>query len=189
VVLLRISETWDREYQDGTWSYLRGITECARYSVIAGYVSFYCSEPSVLDVGCGEALLLPHFSLPPKSYVGVDCSRFAVDSNQLAKRFKFVCETAERYTPEIGETFDAVIFNEILYYLENPIAILERYASFLRPDGIVVVSMHRSDESILQIVEHIWCQLDNGPWLKLDETRITNIAKSLIWDVRAMKPK
>jgi SAM-dependent methyltransferase len=187
---LDTSQDWDRQYDGGTWAYLRDVREIARYSVVAGYVEHYCPRGSVLDVGCGEALLLRHLDVPNlESYVGIDCSRVALERRCLFGNARLVCGTAEDYKPEPAETFDVVVFNEVLCYLVNPIAVLKRYATFLRPDGIIVVSMYHSDEFISEVVDLVWSELNNSLWLKLDETRVINTPKKLIWDIRALRRK
>ena len=41
---------------------------------------------------------------------------------------------------EVSDTYDVIVFNECLYYFNDPVGTVGRYASALRPDGIMIVS-------------------------------------------------
>ena len=69
------AETWDREYRDGQWEYLRKMDSLAGLVSILGYCQFL-NPASILDAGCGKGLLAEKRKiLPYKSYLGMDVSR------------------------------------------------------------------------------------------------------------------
>ena len=47
---------------------------------------------------------------------------------------------ADVYRP-VG-TFDVIVFNESLYYMHDPLGVVERYRLALKQDGIVIVSTY-----------------------------------------------
>src|SRR5262245_51695956 len=55
-------ERWDEEYASGRWDVMRRSDELARYSVLAGYLRRLHPRGRVLDVGCGEGILLEHLA-------------------------------------------------------------------------------------------------------------------------------
>jgi SAM-dependent methyltransferase len=126
--------------RDG-WARLRHVNELARYSVIQGFVHHYAGAGSgtVLDVGCGDGILQERLGYG--RYVGVELFAEAVAraSERADHRTRFVHADATHYVPE--ETFDAIIWNECLYYLERPLETVERYLAFLKPQGVMIVSM------------------------------------------------
>ena len=132
----------DRQWREGRWHYMGGLPELARYSVIAGYIQFLHPDANILDVGCGEGLLIDR--LGPGSYRryhGIDISKEAIRQAQV-KGFPdaaFTCAEAETFTT--GERFDVIVFNEVLYYFVDPIPTLERYAGLLDPGGHCIGSM------------------------------------------------
>lgn len=134
---------WDKEYADGRWDYLREADEAGRYGLIASLLRHYVPEGRILDVGCGEGILLDY--LHPRqagNYTGIEFSGAARE--KLLSRFPSVevaGVTAEDFAPVSEERFAAIVFNEVLYYLNQPIYQLERYARFLSPGGAIVVSM------------------------------------------------
>jgi SAM-dependent methyltransferase len=73
--------------------------------------------------------------------VGVDISRAAIGraSARSDARTKFVCANALEYTP--ASAFDVIVFNEILYYFSDPLGAVQKYAQYLKPHGVLIVSL------------------------------------------------
>ena len=138
-----ISEsTWDRNYSAGQWDYLKELDELARYSIISGYFQFFKPGGSMLDVGCGEGILpLKQGPHAYSYYVGIDASKTAIERALPGRDKKtfFLKEDVMHYSPP--ESFDAIIFNEILYYCDDPLKTLKKYAGYLTKDGIFIISM------------------------------------------------
>ena len=135
---------WNDAYRHGRWSYLRELPELGHYSVIAGYVCVTTPTGAILDIGCGEGLLcrvLP--PVPTLDYTGIDLSSTAINiarTTCAAPGRRFICTDFGAYQPD--QRWNAVIFNESLYYAASPRATLERYASFLKPQGVFIISMY-----------------------------------------------
>jgi SAM-dependent methyltransferase len=136
---------WEDGYRAGRWAFMRELDEAARYAVIAAFVRRLAPGGAVLDVGCGEGLLVdelrPHRY---RRYLGIDVSEAAIA--QAAGRgdamTAFVAADAER-EPAAGP-WDVVVFNESVYYFRDPVATVERYESVLTEGGSFVVSTFRS---------------------------------------------
>jgi SAM-dependent methyltransferase len=167
--------TWDRNYSAGRWDYLKELDELARYSIITGYFQFFKQGGSMLDVGCGEGILPmkqgPHAYA---YYVGIDASKAAIERALPRKDHKtfFFRADAMHYVPP--EPFDAIIFNEILYYCDDPLQVLKKYAGYLTNNGIFIISMKVNKTNAF-----IWKRLARG-YVTLDETKILNKHK-LSW--------
>jgi 2-polyprenyl-3-methyl-5-hydroxy-6-metoxy-1,4-benzoquinol methylase len=141
-------ETWEDQYRQGGWEFMRNLDELARYSVIAGYLHALKPGGSVLDVGAGEGLLVDHLRIFGYShYLGIDLSEAAIEqaSGRQDKRTVFQAADAEVFTPE-GK-WDIIVFNECVYYFKDPIGTVERYKRYLDDGGVMVVSMFRSRRS------------------------------------------
>lgn len=137
------AQDWDREYQSGKWDYLAAMENIAGLSAILGYCEFLRPR-SVLDVGCGEGLLARRLKLLPyENYLGIDVSAAAIETANAGladDRTRFVVAQADSFTP--AHPFDLIVFNQSLYYLDDPAAILRRYGAMLTPNGRIIVSMY-----------------------------------------------
>jgi 2-polyprenyl-3-methyl-5-hydroxy-6-metoxy-1,4-benzoquinol methylase len=174
-------ETWEEQYRQGSWEFMRRLDEVARYSVIAGYLHHLKPGGSVLDVGSGEGVLADHLRpLGYSRYLGVDLSETAI--GQAAGRqdatTAFAAAAAESYAPP--GRWDAVVFNECVYYFDDPVGTVRRYEAALEPGGIFIVSTFRSRRADV-IVQRLLkgCRL-------LEETAITN--RKGTWVVRVLEP-
>ena len=88
------------------------------------------------------------------------------------------------------ERFAAIVFNEVLYYLDRPGTVVENLAHRLAPGGIVIVSMWApSAYQQLEKVAAAWQDLDRLAWPELDRLQLKNLGASLTWKVRVYKPK
>jgi SAM-dependent methyltransferase len=167
----------EQQYESGHWDFLRSLGELGRFSVVVGYVNTLAPGGAVLDVGCGEGLLFQR--LQPRDgsrYLGLDLSSAAIAKASQAGSGPFVCADAETYMP--ADTFDAIVFNESLYYFRDPLATAARYFAALRPNGIVIVSTYarsRRARSILRALKRTS--------VLVDETTIAHDADSWICSV------
>ena len=137
-------EIWDSQYQSRQWEYLTDILEVPRYSVILGFLLHGgCSR--VLDIGCGQAIVLSYLRrVGYRRYVGIDISSVALaTSASLADdNTEFVTGDIESLSP-LGQ-FDAVLFNECLYYFVDPLDVIRRCTHSLTSGGIFIVSLFLS---------------------------------------------
>ena len=69
------------------------------------------------------------------------------------------------------------MFNETLYYLPDPAAVLTRYEKMLAPGGVIVVSMYRAPTTA-----RVWRRIEVGREA-LDAVTVTQRSGSA-WDVR-----
>lgn len=134
---------WEAEYASDIWSNLAGLRELSRYSVIAGIAAAWKPDGAVLDVGCGEALLRRYLPESFGRYVGVDLAESALERARecYSTPCTFVRADAQDFDP--GERFDVIVFNEVLYYFNEPLAVVARYARALAPQGMVIASLYQ----------------------------------------------
>jgi 2-polyprenyl-3-methyl-5-hydroxy-6-metoxy-1,4-benzoquinol methylase len=176
-------QAWDAQYAAGRWDYLAQLPELARYSVLAGYIGQLGRGGAVLDVGCGQGLLLR--SLPAAAcskYVGIDLSASAIGSAraQQHERSAFLVADCEHYSP--GEEFDAIVFNEVLYFLKDPLGVIDRYAGSLRAGGIVLVSMCTAARDHAAILRQLKTR-----YVAVDEVLLSRGAAGLSWVCAAFR--
>jgi 2-polyprenyl-3-methyl-5-hydroxy-6-metoxy-1,4-benzoquinol methylase len=137
--------SWRKEYADGEWDRLHQLAELGHYSVIAGYFGRLKPGGSVLDVACGEGVLQRHLKPHGCSrYLGIDYVPEAISAAVENKdpTADFALADAAGFVAE--EKFDVIIFNECLYYFDDPIGLVQRYAGFLEPGGMFIISNYSS---------------------------------------------
>lgn len=174
----------DDEYARGRWVYLKSLEEMSRYAVIAGYCEYGGNVSSVLDLGCGSGVLLRWLRPSRKiDYVGVDLSKVAIEAARQEWQdgpTDFIAMDIAAYKPD--RKFDVIIFNEVLYYFEQPGNILERFAGFLEENGRFVISLWDAPES-----RQAWRQ-SRGSVQVVDEVQ-TRHSSGVSWQIRLCRPR
>jgi SAM-dependent methyltransferase len=143
---------FDDQYSTGEWDYLRSSGEAPRFGVVAAYCRKFAPGGSVLEVGCGEGILLEHLGRDFRAdFTGIDISPVAVDRARALQDdgADFYCADAESFEP--ARKFDLVVFNEMLYYLDDPLGVVPRYEDALSDDGYFIVSMFSTSAT-----RHVW---------------------------------
>jgi SAM-dependent methyltransferase len=134
---------WEQEYKNGCWQYLYDRGESPRYAVVADLIRRHPGPISLLDVGGGEGVILKYLQLENvRRYVGLDLAQTALDRIVPRRsQDRYICSSLEAYAPD--ETWDVVLFGEVLYYMNDPVEELRKFESSLKDDGFFVVSMHQ----------------------------------------------
>jgi 2-polyprenyl-3-methyl-5-hydroxy-6-metoxy-1,4-benzoquinol methylase len=172
---------WERLFESGSYDRLESIPERARYSLIVGQCDVLGTR-SILDVGCGQGVLAKRLSrVTYDRYVGVDISQAAVDQARRAlpdPRNTYLVSDADGF--DTADRFDLLVFNECLYYMEDPAAVVRRYLKFLRPGGHVSISMYHTLRS-----SAVWKLLT---MLTTVEAVQIKYEKHASWTVKLMQP-
>ena len=164
-------DVWEAQYGRGDWDFMQRLDERARYSVVASYLRDVAPAGAVLDVGCGEGLLLDE--LAPRGYgryLGIDLSAAAI-ARAVPRgdgRTAFLAADAEAWEPPAGQRWDAIVMNECIYYFADPLGTVARYERWLAPGGLLVVSMFASRRA-----DAIRRRLDDLR-TPVEETRLSN---------------
>lgn len=147
VILVRQTrEEWERQFSVGTWDRLQegqpNTIELAR--LIFDYAKKRGGTIRVLDVGCGNgglARLLDKES--GIAYTGIDISEMALAAARAAApNARFIAADAEQSQPDDIGAFDALVFSEVLYYM-NPDRVLPRYRLYATTNARVFISVLR----------------------------------------------
>jgi len=141
---------WNKDYAHGTFQGAYDIAHRSRYLLISGLLRNF---DTVLDVGCGNGLLRQFVNC---QYTGIDASSVAINKARAAwSTGDFICADAETW--QANRRYDAVVLNEVLYYLNDPLAALRRYAGMVSECGVGLLIV-----SIFQKRGHWWRRSPNA---------------------------
>jgi len=185
---------WDEEYEAGRWAFLRSLPESGRYGIIGMWLTLTKSIGDVLDIGCGEGLLYERLQpMGVTRYVGVDLSPASLQiANVDPKIASLRAGDMHSFAPEDGETFSAIVFNEVLHFAEDPAAVVARYVPFLTDDGVIALSMYspnKPESGANKLIAKLWQATDDAAkWEVLDDYRLVSDKKGVTWRMRLVKP-
>ncbi len=176
---------FDHQYSAGKWDELYDVKELARYSIITGYIQQFFPKGMIADLGCGNGVLASKCTtLQLKKYLGVDFSAVAIEKAKTigGNHFSYEVGDLNEYIPD--SHFDVFVFNESIYYLNNPKLVLKRFSERLNPGGIFIFSI--VDKNGDQDME-MWQEI-NECLQHIDTTRVFN-KFSTSWTVGVYQPK
>lgn len=144
----RKKNLWDQQYATGQWELLKSPMEEDRFNTLAELTDEYCRDGNVLEIGCGEGLLLRWLKAPYQYFMGLDISAVAIGKTLHLQNANtvFKCADMENFVPE--HQFDIIIFNESLYYSETPVDLLKRYTAYLNEGGLFATSIYHDQWNI-----------------------------------------
>ena len=168
-----------RENRKDSWQRLRGIHEAARYQAVRSVTERYAGNGFVLDVGCSQGILQE--GLRYRRYLGVDNFErsIALAKPKSDSRTKFVCADGSNFVAD--ERPNAVVMNEVIYYLHDPVGAVEHHASWLAPGGVLIVSIYAKTWSSRRLLRAIAARLE------LVESRLVS-SGHLAWTVAVYQP-
>jgi SAM-dependent methyltransferase len=157
---MRVRRDFDRVYDEQADPWSIGAADDPRYDLYRERLLAHVGGGRILDVGSGFGAFLARFGGEFEELIGVETAGEAVRRGRdLRPEIRFVHAQAERLgeTELDGESFDAIILSDVLYYLRpaGRAAAVAWTASHLRPGGHALVAA--------------WCP--GGRYLRPDELR------------------
>lgn len=182
-----LADYWEGQYRS-RMDVFDSAEELTRYAMVGAYIAYYCGRsPAILDVGCGYGRLLELLGQGAvRRYVGIDRSPTAIERLRGRAGGDVAFDVADFTTWTPTERFDAIVFNEVLYYVADPVAVLRRYAAALTDDGVIIVSIFEHHNSRL-----IWRDIHRR-FAAVAAVRLKTLAgatKGEETDVRVLRPR
>jgi 2-polyprenyl-3-methyl-5-hydroxy-6-metoxy-1,4-benzoquinol methylase len=137
---------------------------------------------TILDVGCGHGVLGERLVRTPyHRYLGIDISAAAIETARARSSDpRNTYAVSDLIAFDTPERFDWVVFNECLYYLDDPFTTVSRYARLLTPGGHLTISMYGTVGA-----RAIWRGLRQMTTVEAVVLESENAAK---WTIKLMRP-
>lgn len=176
---------FDQQYTAHKWDGLRTAAEEGRYKILAGYIQKYTPGGRILDLGCGEGILLEKLSTDHFSqYTGVDFSKVAIDNANKENHPKATFIVGDLNNLDITGVYDVIIYNESLYYLSDPLGAVQKLFPHLSATGIFLFSIVDKHGKVQTKYWEVLCSK-----LTLLETNQVKNDADHSWTVNAYKKK
>ena len=141
-----------------------------RYDVVAGEARQYTPVGgTILDIGCGSALVADRLAALDANYVGLDFpahhiayarKRFVDADHRL--RTTFVRADGEQL-PLGAATVDTVVFSEVIEHLMRPERAVWEIARVLRPGGVLLMTTNNASEVPLRSpLSHLFAWIEKA---------------------------
>lgn len=127
---------WDETYSAQTYDGVGDEFQWARYAALGGIIR-RAGATNILDVGCGYGGLRD-FLPALESYTGLDIASVPLNGLARSDREQFLCADIENWQPP--RTYDAIVLSEVLYYLHDIEATLEKLRQRLAYPGVIAAS-------------------------------------------------
>lgn len=182
-------ERWEQQYTRGDWDHLS--SEVPRYGVLCSYMKHLGHPISLLDIGCGEGLILRFCDREwLVKYTGLDISQTALDRiKTLLPADRLICSTLEEFSTD--QKFDVILFNEVLYYTTDPESHLKKFRNFLNPNGLFLISTWKKSGWFSRnnpSVRAVWRLIEKCQLKKIDEVVINTIPRRSSWKIALLQP-
>jgi SAM-dependent methyltransferase len=112
-----------------------------RHLVVYRWIAARCAGLRVVDMACGEGYGSAVLAEQAAGVVGVDANPEAHEHARLryaSARLRFERALVQDF--EDGAPWDAIVFLQTVEHVEEPLPLLERFASLLAPGGVAYVS-------------------------------------------------
>ncbi|MEZ5792037.1 MAG: class I SAM-dependent methyltransferase [Nitratireductor sp.] len=188
----KTGEAWDAGFLAGKYDFLHRESEQQRLKLIAGLVAGFAAQEGiceVVDVGCGEGLLLPLLDSDKVSrYVGVDISAVALERIPISDiEVLRLCTSLGDWDGKPEPAVPRVIVaSEILYYDPDGVAELVRLAAsgtMAQRTIVSCVAAHPGKPNWAEASRLLWQELALSPLKEVTRHAVRDAQTGISWDI------
>lgn len=144
---------WNHKYFVGKWNYID--RETSRYLKIVEFIKeTNIEKPKILDLGCGFGSLRKNIQVEDFShFLGIDLSDTAIyqAKKKNYEKTQFLVSDIQRYSS--NEKYDVIVFNEVIYYLDDYMETLKYYSNFFNDgQGYFIISIYGIGQNFIDAI-------------------------------------
>ncbi|MEX1997848.1 MAG: class I SAM-dependent methyltransferase [Candidatus Andersenbacteria bacterium] len=110
----------------------------------------------ILDIGCAEGFLAEALGYRPKTLIGID--------NNIQQKpegySQFIKADLEESNFTLRDTFDAIVFADILEHLAKPQIVLQKAKGYIAENGFILVSVPNMDFFLARLQRFLGIRLE-----------------------------
>ncbi|MCV9927033.1 class I SAM-dependent methyltransferase [Flavobacterium sp. LS1R49] len=147
--------SWNYKYALGKWDFMK--YEKTRYEKIIEFIkTSNIKEPKILDLGCGYGALNSYLKESDYATIsGVDLSSTAINKAKKQNFINSSFQIADLNKFDTKEQYDIVIFNEVLYYLDDQKNLVSRFVKNTNSDYLIISLFKDSnDNDIINVLSN-----------------------------------
>jgi len=121
---------------------LENYMQMSRHIVVKTILEKYSAKcKNIIDIGCGVGVYIGYLKKERDlNVIGVDLNRFDLKKAARNNRWAEYVQASAEYLPFKDDSFDLVLFSEVLEHLPNPDYSLKEIHRILRDKGILIIS-------------------------------------------------
>lgn len=143
--------SYEKEYSNEELQYIQNKLE-QKYDVLSSHKTHSVEERLFLDVGAGEGWALSFFKTKGWSCTGLDYSRFGCQTHNPDCLPDLIAGDIYESIDSLMEQkrrFDVILLDNVLEHVREPLALLEKLHTLMRPEGLLIIEVP-NDCSVLQ---------------------------------------
>ncbi len=182
---------WDNSYKNNV---LQRLWYDLRFRAMKKILKRLPIGSNILDVGCGSGFAMQKSIPEGKNFeiYGVDVTEDLINyAKEKRPQFHFQMACGENL-PFEEKKFDAVLYNDVIEHLIDPVKSLQEAHRTLKPDGFVAVLVVKENHPLFQIIWWFWEKLKGKIWEEAhvsiyDEKSLRKQMESVGFNVTEMK--
>ncbi|MBI4147547.1 class I SAM-dependent methyltransferase [Candidatus Woesearchaeota archaeon] len=149
-----------------TRSYTNVLSNWEPYRELVSKVLHYMAKKeNILDQGCGTGIFSLELARMGKKVISIDNNlamlseaqawlKQAMNGGEINGSATFMEGNAEAL-PFSNNTFDGIVANNVIFYVENPTKMTAEAYRVLKPDGVLVISGPKQNPDIQKLLDNI----------------------------------
>ena len=162
----KMADDWEQRYAQSRFFRMR-------YKEFEKLFNEFCVSGSVvLDYGCGSGALINIFIETSKLIIGTDLSKRM--RAVARKKFNSFDNVSIINNNELKKkSFDLLVCSSVIEYVEKDIEFIRTICSYLRPEGLIIITLPNRNGALQILNKHIISKIQNKSYVEYQKRNYT----------------